>query len=185
MDLNEPATRDRLIRTASALFRRQGYNGTGLTEILSAAKAPKGSLYHHFPNGKSDLAVAAADWASQGMLQIIADAFEPADNFQHGATTLCHKLAKFFDISGGWTGCPVSSALFDGPSNEAFRAKADQIFSRWIRALEYQAIRLGESEDEAGEMAEVLLLAIQGSWVLARARNNSDSLRKIPSRLYR
>lgn len=185
MNATEPATRDRLITTAATLFRKQGYNGTGVSEILTGANAPKGSLYHHFPNGKSDLAIAAADWASKGMLQIIADSFEPAESYQHGATTLCHKLAKFFDISGGWTGCPISSALFDGPSNEEFRQKAEEIYGRWIRAVEYHAIRLGEREDASAEMAETLLLAIQGSWVLARARNNSDSLRKIPSRLFR
>ena len=185
METAELDTRDRLITTAAALFRQKGYHGTGLTEILVAANAPKGSLYHHFPDGKSDLAMAAADWASKGMLQIIADSFEPADSYQHGATTLCHKLAKFFDISGGWNGCPVGSALFDGPGNETFRQKAEEIYGRWIRAVEYHAIRLGEREDASAEMAETLLLAIQGSWVLARARNNSDSLRKIPSRLFR
>ena len=44
--------RSRLIRVASALFRQRGYDGVGLTEILEASGAPKGSFYHHFPEGK-------------------------------------------------------------------------------------------------------------------------------------
>ncbi|MFY8043743.1 MAG: TetR/AcrR family transcriptional regulator, partial [Rhodoferax sp.] len=40
---------------------RKGYHGVGLTELLSAAQAPKGVLYHHFPGGKAELAVAAID----------------------------------------------------------------------------------------------------------------------------
>ena len=57
-------TKDRLIHAAATLFRTRGYHGVGLADVLADAKAPKGSLYHHFPNGKSDLALAAATWAS-------------------------------------------------------------------------------------------------------------------------
>jgi TetR/AcrR family transcriptional regulator, lmrAB and yxaGH operons repressor len=178
------STRERLVITAAALFRQKGYHGTGLAEILDAAKAPKGSLYHHFPDGKQDLALAAADWASQGMVQIIADSFQPANDYRNGATTLCYKLAKFYDIAEGWNGCPVSHALFDGPLNETFREKADQIYTSWTEAIAAQAIRLGENPDRAADRAETLIMSIQGAWVLARARQSSDVLRQIPKRLF-
>ena len=55
-------TRERLIRAAVFLFQNQGYHGAGLAAILARARAPKGSLYHHFPGGKEDLAIAAVDW---------------------------------------------------------------------------------------------------------------------------
>ncbi len=100
-------TKDRLIRTAADLFRNRGYHGVGLAELLAAAEAPKGSLYHHFPDGKSDLALAAATWSSDQMLRLIAESFEPADSFRAGATTMCYKLAKLFDLAGKWSGCPV------------------------------------------------------------------------------
>lgn len=178
------STRERLVMSAAAIFRQKGYHGTGLAEILEAAKAPKGSLYHHFPDGKPDLALAAADWASEGMLKIIGDAFQPANDYRNGATTLCYKLAKFYDISEGWNGCPVSHALFDGPLNETFRQKADQIFSAWSGAIAAHAVRLGEDASAAADKAETLIMAIQGAWVLARARQSSDLLRQIPKRLF-
>ena len=178
------STRERLVITAATIFRQKGYHGTGLTEILEAANAPKGSLYHHFPDGKPDLALAAAEWASRGMLQIITDSFQPANDYQNGATTLCYKLAKFYDIAEGWNGCPVNHALFDGPLNETFRQKADEIFTSWTRAIAEHAIRLGEHPDEAADKAETLIMSIQGAWVLARARQTSDVLRQIPKRLF-
>jgi TetR/AcrR family transcriptional repressor of lmrAB and yxaGH operons len=52
-------SRKRLISTAAKLFQEQGYAATGLTEILRGANTPKGSLYHHFPEGKSELGAAA------------------------------------------------------------------------------------------------------------------------------
>src|SRR5919109_4577663 len=50
-------TRDRVIQTAASLFRAQGYHATGLNQVIAEGRAPKGSLYFHFPGGKEQLAV--------------------------------------------------------------------------------------------------------------------------------
>ncbi|WP_171177534.1 TetR/AcrR family transcriptional regulator [Ruegeria sp. HKCCD8929] len=174
-------TKDRLIRTAADLFRRSGYHGVGLSELLSAADAPKGSLYHHFPNGKSDLAVAAATWASDGMLRLIAASFEPADSFQDGVETLCHKVAKLFDKSGQWDGCPISSTLFEGPDNATFRDHAHHLYEGWITEVAHHAGRFGI--DNPLETADTLFILLQGGWQLARARQSSDVLRALPQKM--
>ena len=57
-----PTARTRIVEAAARLFQSQGYAGTGLTEILRASKAPKGSLYHYFPNGKRDSSSHVASW---------------------------------------------------------------------------------------------------------------------------
>ena len=56
--MSDPTSRDKLIRTASNLFRQKGYSGVGLSELLKEAGLPKGSLYYHFPGGKRQLAEA-------------------------------------------------------------------------------------------------------------------------------
>lgn len=174
------STRERLVMNAALLFQQRGYHGVGVAEILEASGAPKGSLYHHFPNGKADLAVAAAEWASAGLLQIIEDAFGPAESFEDGATTLCYKLAKLFDLSDHWLGCPISSTLFEGPSNDRFREAAAQIFETWIEAVAAHGQRLGLSEDEAARRSEAVWIGLQGAWTLSRARRGSDPLRRVP-----
>ncbi|WP_428546807.1 TetR/AcrR family transcriptional regulator [Profundibacter sp.] len=184
--MQKPATktRDRLIETAATLFRQKGYHGTGLTEVLTASHAPKGSLYHHFPDGKSDLAMAAASWVSKGMLQIIDDSFAQADSFADGATTFCFKLAKLFDTADHWRSCPISTMLFDGPDNDAFRQHADHILTSWSTRTAEHGVRLGMSKAQAEAAAELLLMTIQGAWTLARARNSADVIRRIPKHLY-
>ncbi|MCE8006505.1 TetR/AcrR family transcriptional regulator [Aestuariivita sp.] len=178
-------TKDRLIRSAAHLFRRHGYNGVGLNDLLDQASAPKGSLYHHFPNGKSDLAIAAATWASDEMLRLMAASFSPADSFEAGLTTLCHKLAKLFDLSGMADGCPVSGALFDGPNNDLFRNTADHIFEGWITEAEHVARGFGAPPDQARRDAELFFMLLQGGWTLARARGSSDVLRELPNQFSR
>ena len=56
-------SRAALIDTAATLFRRQGYAATGLNQILDEAGVRPGSLYHHFPQGKQQLAAAVVDGA--------------------------------------------------------------------------------------------------------------------------
>ena len=48
-------TKDRIIDSSAELFRRQGYTGTGVKQIVAAASAPFGSIYHFFPGGKEEL----------------------------------------------------------------------------------------------------------------------------------
>ena len=175
-------TKDRLIRAAANLFRTRGYHGVGLADVLAEAQAPKGSLYHHFPNGKSDLAIAAANWASDEMLRLVATSFDGAETFEAGATTLCYKLAKLFDITG-WDTCPVANILFEGPDNNAFRAHAGHIYDGWIAEVLDHAERLGLSESDARARAEHLFVLIQGGWMLARARRSSEVLRDLRSML--
>src|SRR5580700_10460409 len=55
-------TRERIVRAGLMLFQAHGYHATGITEILGRAKAPRGSLYHHFPGGKEAVAIAAVRW---------------------------------------------------------------------------------------------------------------------------
>jgi TetR/AcrR family transcriptional repressor of lmrAB and yxaGH operons len=181
----DASTRDRLVATAARLFRQKGYNGVGIADILAEARAPKGSLYHHFPDGKADLAHAAADATSLGMLDIIDAAFGPAPDYRTGATTLCWKLAKLFDITAGTNTCPISAMLFDGPENDAFRAHADRIFADWIARIAAHARRLGHDNAAAVPDAELLLTAISGAWTLARARRSADILRATAARLFR
>ena len=178
------STRSRLIGSAAHLFRIKGFNGTGLSEVLSHSKTPKGSLYHHFPKGKADLARASADLVSEGMLEIIDAAFERAESFEDGGTTLCFKLAKLFDKGEEWQGCPISSVLLDGSQHPGFRDHADQIFTNWVaRVAGYGQVH-GLIGDEACAASEHLLFAIHGAWVMCRARGNADLLRRVPRYLY-
>ncbi len=184
MKTQSTSTRDRLISNAARLFRRTGYHGTGLAQVLADSKSPKGSLYHHFPDGKSDLAMAAASWVSAGMIRIIDVSFKDADTFADGATTFCYKLAKLFESGDDWQACPISAMLFDGPGNDKFRDHADQLLTSWSAQTAEHGRRLGMDRAEADATSELLLMTIQGAWTLARARKSADVIRRIPVHLF-
>jgi AcrR family transcriptional regulator len=65
-------TRSRILSAAQWLFRKRGYHATGVNDILAAANAPKGSLYHHFPGGKEEIGVAVIQAITEGLLGLFA-----------------------------------------------------------------------------------------------------------------
>lgn len=178
------STRDRLTTTAARLFRQRGYHGTGLSEILSEAGVPKGSLYHHFPEGKADLACAAADWTAGEIVLIVDAAFQGAADWRQGATIFCHKMARLFEKLEDADACPIVGLMFDGPDNGQFRDRAEAAFHRIIVAAAAHGQKLGLAIGQAEDAAELLMVGFQGSWTLARMRRDAGVLRALPTRLY-
>ena len=84
--MKKTSTRDKLIHAMADALQRKGLHGVGLNELLEVAGAPKGSLYHHFPGGKSELAVAAIEHISQHIDSLFEQLFaQQADPLQaHG-----------------------------------------------------------------------------------------------------
>src|SRR5664279_3004443 len=89
-------TRDRILMATNELFRRQGYNGTSLKQVTTAASAPTGSLYHFFPGGKDELTLTVVTTSGETYRQlfelIAGAASDPAqivtDYFEGAADTL-------------------------------------------------------------------------------------------------
>ena len=63
-----------MIESAVVLLAKQGYRATSFDAVLERSKAPRGSIYHHFPGGKDELIAAAIDLA--GARAIFATARE-------------------------------------------------------------------------------------------------------------
>ena len=58
-------TRERIVTSSAELFRRQGYTGTGMKQIVAEAQAPFGSIYHFFPGGKEELGAEVIRWSGE------------------------------------------------------------------------------------------------------------------------
>jgi TetR/AcrR family transcriptional regulator, lmrAB and yxaGH operons repressor len=63
-------TRQRILRSAMHLFRKRGFHGVGIADILERAQAPKGSMYHHFPGGKEEIGVAVIEEITRSLLGV-------------------------------------------------------------------------------------------------------------------
>ena len=176
--MTEPSgTREALIRAAADLFRRQGYAATGLNEILQVSGAPKGSLYYHFPGGKSELGAAAVRHAGAlvaGTLsQLAAEAHDVADLVARYATA----LAGWMESSSYRQGNPIATTVLEQvPADAALTQAADEVYAAWTALLAERLRADGVPADRSPRLARSILAALDGALIQARVEQRPQPI---------
>jgi AcrR family transcriptional regulator len=173
-------TRDRFLASTNELFRRQGYNGTSIKQVTDAASATTGSLYHFFPGGKDQLAaavIASSGAAYEELFVMIGTAAgDPASavtQFFEGAAAVLEE-GDFIDI------CPIGTIAREVAStNDQLRLATDQVFDSWTTAAAILFEDAGLASDASRELATTVLAALEGGFMLARAKRDAEVLRAI------
>ncbi|MFD0688747.1 TetR/AcrR family transcriptional regulator [Actinomadura fibrosa] len=184
MAVKGEATRARLIEAARSLLEAKGYHGTGLNEVLAAAGAPRGSLYHHFPGGKDELVGEALKTAGREVDGIVAEAATAASGARELIPAVLEALAGRMVAAGYAKGCPVATvALEVAATNDALQGVCAEIYARWQRSLAGVLRADGHGADDADELAATALALIEGALVLARAARSRVPLDQAGRRL--
>ncbi len=166
--------KSRFVATAADLFRRRGYNGVGLSEIIEISRAPKGSFYHHFPGGKEELAEAAVELAVASLLRKIDRAFADAANFREGLARFTAAVALILEESGWQAGCPVTAiALTAVPDSARLQVAVQAALDALVGRLAAHADRLGEGAN-AATRALRFFSALEGAWIIARIQRSTQ-----------
>ncbi len=172
-------SKTRFIQSASLLFQQRGYNGVGLSEIIAAAQAPKGSFYHHFPDGKEELAEHSIAWAGALVAKTIDRSFDAAPDFTSGVEAMAKAILQWLENSNWALGCPITSVAVDmGPSSERLITATRAMFEDWLKRVEGHAIRLGV-EGAPDQIAIRLLSALEGGWIVARVLRSNEPLLQV------
>jgi TetR/AcrR family transcriptional repressor of lmrAB and yxaGH operons len=168
--------KSRFIKTAGTLFRKRGYHAVGLTEIIEAAQAPKGSFYHHFPGGKEELAEQAMVLASDYILNTIHLAFSNQPDFNAGARQLISTIAGWVENVAYEDACPVMAiGRGGGAETDRLRRAAAREFERWLSAAAQYAQAKGDDAGTARRRALGLLCAIEGAWDISRIARSREA----------
>jgi TetR/AcrR family transcriptional regulator, lmrAB and yxaGH operons repressor len=170
-------TRDRMLRTAAKLFTQQGYDGTGLQEIIERSGAPRGSLYFHFPGGKQELAVATVNEAGLGIGRGIELMLAAHEDVGEAVAAVVELTAANLERSGFRDGCPIAAVTHDAAAgDDEVRSACGGAFAYWQGLLEARLRRAGWSRRRARDDALVLLAAIEGGITLGRAGRSTEAL---------
>jgi AcrR family transcriptional regulator len=167
--------RERMVASAMALICRQGVNGTGMREVVAHAEAPRGSLQHYFPEGKEQLVREALALAGRtaartvGRLQDAGEPFRPSDVF----TAMVSAWRRWLAETEYAQGCPVVATVADATTGSpALRAAAADAFRTWQGAVEEALAAAGVPAERTASLAALLLSALEGAIVMARARRD-------------
>ena len=168
-----------MLAAATRLLRRQGYAATGWRAVVAEGEAPWGSQAHHFPGGKEQLAAEALTREGARMRDDIAAALahlHPADMIAGWGASAAAELA-----ASDWTaGCPIATtALETAHASDELAAVCDGAFTSWQAALADAMAARGVSPREARALAALVVAALEGSLILARAARDAAPLRQV------
>jgi AcrR family transcriptional regulator len=170
-------TRDRIVQSSAELFRQQGYNATGVKQIVTAAEAPFGSLYHFFPGGKEQLGAEAIK-ASGAIYELLIPAvLDPAPDIVTGIRDFFAGAAEHLRETDYADACPIATvALEVSSSSEPMRQACAEVFDSWIAAGAMRHERAGLTPEQARTLTIGFLAALEGAFVLARALRSTEPL---------
>ncbi|MEO3869766.1 TetR/AcrR family transcriptional regulator [Nonomuraea sp. B12E4] len=173
-------TRARLINAARTLIEERGYFGAGLNEMIDVGKAPRGSLYHHFPRGKDELIAAALAASGREVATLIRTLSEEAPDARALIEAVLDALADRMEQAGYAKGCPIATvALEVAATNDPLQRICADVYADWQRALADRLVADGHAPDQAEGLAGSLLALIEGALVLARAQRSRTPIDRV------
>lgn len=186
-------TRDRLVGAMVEALRERGLHGIGLNELLVRADAPKGVLYHHFPGGKTALAVAAIETTVDAIAAALSRLClppapeggspwppdRPQPDLVKGLQFWLAQAAHTLTASDFERGCPLATVALESTARDLeLRAALGQGFAR-LRAVLAQALaQRGVPDGEALALATVVISTYEGALMQARVEGRPDTLQR-------
>ena len=173
------ASRERIVERAAELFAERGVAGTSLDDVLTAAGAGKGQLYHYF-SGRDELVAEAVGLRCTQVMAGLTQALGSVASLAGLTQALAGFVAGFEQM--GMPGCPIGSLAADvAESNEGARQQAAAAFDAWERLFADALERMrqqGELRADASPavLATALLASLEGGMVLSQTRKDAASL---------
>ena len=163
--------RERMVASAVALLARRGLQATSFSEVLEHSGAPRGSLYHHFPEGKDQMISAALDAAGGRAIELLDQkAGAPAEEIVAWFLHIWHEVLVRSKFEAG---CAVLAVAVAADSPELLDHTAS-VFRTWRRRLAELLEQGGLESRDAARFAATLVASSEGAVVLARAEQSLE-----------
>lgn len=170
-------TRERIVGSAATLFLQRGLAGSGIKDISAASGAPVGSVYHHFPGGKGELAAAALRDAGAGYQALVEGVWDAEGGVADSVRACFDGAVAILRESDYADACPVATvALEVASSDDALRQVAAEVFAAWLSALEERLTGAGIAPGVAARLATTVIAALEGGFLLSRVARDASAL---------
>lgn len=178
--------RARVMDTVTRLFYEQGFQATGINQIIEQSEVAKASLYEHFPSKEAILQAYLEDattrWRSE---------FEEFSKGRAGEKKILalFDFRKLLAIRRGFKGCTFIRVVYELPDLDEASVAAVHRYKEYIRNMLKENIALlpaKRSSREVEELVEMVMTLYEGCGVqssLERGARPIDSARKIAQKL--
>lgn len=170
-------TRERIVDAGAELFRRQGYAGTGVKQIVGSAQAPFGSLYHFFPGGKEQLGTEVIRRSGDFYAELVGAVWDSAPDTETGVRDVFAGAAETLCETDYADACPIATvALEVASTNEPMRQACADVFESWIEVTTERFAAAGLGRRRARRLAIEVLMALEGAFLFSRALRSTEPL---------
>ncbi|MGW0163208.1 TetR/AcrR family transcriptional regulator [Mycobacterium sp. NPDC003323] len=166
-----PSPRDRMVASAALLIRERGAHSTAISDVLEHSGAPRGSAYHYFPGGRTQLLCEAVDFASDHISRQISQASDALAALDMVADGFRGQLSA----TGFRAGCPVVAVAVEADNPEVTE-RAGAAFTRWIGQIEQLMVADGVDAERAAELAVLVTASIEGAILVCRTTGATTAL---------
>jgi AcrR family transcriptional regulator len=175
-----------MVFSAAQLIRREGVASTGMREVAAHARAPRGSLQHYFPGGKEQLVNEAVGWAGRyagnRVARFLAALPEPTPSGLFAE--MVRQWTDEYRTAGFAGGCPVAAATVDcAESTVSTREAASAAFTTWNGSVARALADMGVPEERAAALATLMISALEGAILIARAERDVRALTTVSREL--
>ena len=175
-DRRRSPARARMVQSAATLIRERGIHGTGLREVVAHSGGPRGSLGRFFPGGKTQLVTEAIDVALADLFGDLERTLSEAETFPEAIGVIVTPWRRLLVDHDFALGCPLAATICDAADNDSLRTHVSEWFAGWRAPVADAYTRFGAPQAEAEAHATVLMAALEGALILARARRNIEPL---------
>jgi AcrR family transcriptional regulator len=181
---HSPSTRERIVAGAADMISRRGLNATSIRETAKHARAPLGSTYHYFPDGKQQLATEAVrytgEWVARGLRKELEAG--PVAGLR-AFLALWRRIVVDSDFRAG---CPVLAVSVEEPPADetpAALVAAAEVFAAWEGLLAGSLRAHGAEPERAEQLATLIVAAVEGTVAMCRAKRSTEPLDRTAEQL--
>lgn len=176
-------SRERMVRSAALLFREQGYSATAFSDVIAHSGAPRGSIYHHFPGGKAQLAQEAVAWAADAIAQRLDEALASERDAEGVLRAFLTPWREVLVRSDFRAGCPLVAITVETEAPARLTAAVAAAFAGWQELLAARLRAVPIPAPRAASLATLTVAAIEGAVLLCRARRDTAPLDAVATEL--
>jgi TetR/AcrR family transcriptional repressor of lmrAB and yxaGH operons len=177
-------TRDQIVQTACRLLEMQGYQATGLTQIIEESGAPRGSLYYYFPEGKEELVAEAIASTAEVVADRIRTSLAEVEAPGGAVKQFILTLAQHARASGYERGGPITTAALEAAStSERVREACLAAYCSWRKSFEEKVAEGGCNGERAARLAALIVAALEGAIILSRTERSVAPLEYVAEEL--
>lgn len=176
-------SKQEIINAASKLFQLYGYHGVGLNEIIKESGTAKGSLYHYFPNGKEELAIAAIDFTKDEVAKKFQKITEGIEDPISAVQAYINSIADEYGLESV-VGVRIGTIAGETSLiNDSIRLACMSALEYWQSLFTRKFVDAGYSEEQAKALSLNINMLIEGGIIFSLTKQSGEPLRKIANQI--